>query len=227
MTPVTFHSAKGTKMPAELLYERGRKATIQIEGDPFPVEVEVTQVSRKKPRKGKLVPATKSATAKELRNKAKELGIADYEDMTKAELVDAIESVEDNGDAPKATKKKAAKKTKPKKATAKKSKAKKKKAETDGDEEEEVGDNPFRANTNLWHITEALMEGGKRSALVKKLRKKLKFNPRKQDPDELDVDEEIDRRLKVVGYILKNQHGFELEHEGRGSDAYIKATPPS
>lgn len=89
------------------------------------------------------------------------------------------------------------------------------------------GPNPFRPNTNLWHFTEALMVGGKRSALVKKLLPKVKYNPRVQSDDDFDKEAETDRRLKVIGYILKNQHGWEYEHEGRGPDAYIKATPPA
>lgn len=224
MTDVTFHSAKGTRMPATLIEQKGGKATIQIEGDPFPVEVKKSQITIRN-KKGKAMPKTKSKgpTAKELRNKAKEYGIADYEDMTKAELQEAVESFEEEEVDEEAPKKKAAKKTtksKAKKTTAKK--GSKKTADA-----EENGVNPFRPNTNLYHVTEALMEGGKRSALVKKLRNKVEFNPRKQDAEDMDVDEEIDRRLKVVGYILKNQHGFELEHEGRGKDAFIKATPGS
>lgn len=89
------------------------------------------------------------------------------------------------------------------------------------------GPNPFRPNTNLWHFTEALMVGGKRSALVKKLLPKVKYNPRVQSDDDFDKEAETDRRLKVIGYILKNQHGWDYEHEGRGPDAYIKATPPA
>lgn len=166
------------------------------------------------------------ATAKELRKEAKRMGIKGWEEMGREELKAAISS--QNGEstgktkkAKKASKAKAetpAKKTKS--AKAKKGKAKATKSASSN------GSNPFRAGTNLWHITEALMQGGKRSELVRKLRSKLEYNPRVQAEDDFDVDAETDRRLKVVGYILKNSHGWTYEHEGRGTDAHIKVTPP-
>ena len=88
------------------------------------------------------------------------------------------------------------------------------------------GPNPFRPNTNLWHITEALMRGGKRSTLVARLLPKLEYNPRVQSADDFDAELETDRRLKVVGYLLKNRFGFTYVHEGRGKDATIKVIPP-
>lgn len=203
---------------------------------------------------------TKEAPSpKELRRKAKALGVANWEEMDREELAKAVAAQEgDTEDAPAKAKKstrstKAAKGTKEPKATAEKpvkakksarateapkakkgSKANKsskgpskkreapRPAETGSD-----GPNPFRPNSNIWHITEALMKGGKRSTLVKQLKPKLEFNPRKQSAKDFDVDAEIDRRLKVIGYILKNDHGWDYSHDGRGPDAVIKVTPPA
>lgn len=164
-------------------------------------------------------------SAKDLRKRAKALDVEGWKDMNKEELQAAIDAAEGKSTS-KATKgtgkaekaeKKPAKKTA---AAAEKPKREPKpKAEADPN-------NPFRPNTNLWHITEALRAGGKRSELVKKLKPVLEFNPRKKSKKDFDTDEEIDRRLKVIGYILKNKHGWDFTHEGRGGDAFIQATPP-
>lgn len=165
---------------------------------------------------------TKTRTAKELRQEAKFLGIEGYSSMSKAELLEAVTTAEKAEEADE--KPKAKRKSTKAKSSSKSSKTTKRKAAAS--EDADPG-NPFRPNTNLWFITEALKEGGKRKDLTKKLKKKLEFNPRKKDPEDFDVDAEIDRRLKVVGYILKNDHDWDYTHEGRGTDAYIQAVPPS
>ena len=86
--------------------------------------------------------------------------------------------------------------------------------------------NPFRSGSNLWHITEALMRGGSRADLVAEVKPLLNYKPRVQDVQDFDTDAETDRRLKVVGYILKNRYGWSYTHEGRGPEAFIQAVPP-
>jgi hypothetical protein len=130
-----------------------------------------------------------------------------------------------DGDAPaKRTARKATKATK--KRTAKKAPAAKKRTAAPRPPANVDTPNPYRPGTNLYYVTEALMRGGKRSALVRLLKPKLKFSPRVQSEADWDVDAEIDKRLKVIAYELANKHGFSRVQEGRGVDAFIKATPP-
>lgn len=221
---------------------------VTISNDPFTVYVDHRQLERK----GRMPRATAVAdapavTSKELRRKAKNLNVRNWEEMDRDQLAEAIAEAEGDGEAAPVRKTRAAKATKApakaaaepakaasksaratkaapaKKTTAKKAPAKAAKAKESSERE---GPNPFRPGTNLHLITEALMKGGKRSALVKRLVDKLEYNPRVQDTDSFDREAETDRRLKVVGYILRNQHGFSYEHDGRGPDAFIKATPP-
>lgn len=121
--------------------------------------------------------------------------------------------------APRSTKKSASKRP------AKAAKATTKKAPRPPVEYE--GPNPFRAGSNNWHITQALLKGGKASTLAKSLLTKLNYNPRKQKPKDFDAQAETEYRLMRIGYILRDDHGFDYQREGRGSDAFIKVVPPS
>jgi hypothetical protein len=87
-------------------------------------------------------------------------------------------------------------------------------------------DNPFRPGTNIWYITEELLKGGKRSTMVKRLKDKLEFTPRVRKSKDFDLDAEIDRRLRIFGYALKNEHGYSYVLRGRGKDAYLRVYPP-
>jgi hypothetical protein len=212
---------------------------ILIDGDPFPVMVARAQVTQTGGSETTMTTTARQTTAKELRRQAKNAGVEGYMEMSREELVEALGAVNggEEAAASRTTRKPAsngtgrARRTKPAEAPAEKparaAKATKATKSTAKATEKADGPNPFRSGTNLWHITEALMRGGKRSDLVAKLRTKLSFNPRVKSEDEFDVDLEIDRRLKVIGYLLKNQHGWEFTHEGRGSDAYIKVAPPA
>lgn len=157
---------------------------------------------------------------KELRRQAKALRISGWEDMDRAELKRAIKKAGAKpGEATKAKAEKASSKKAPK------TKTKSKPSKSDDDDEDD-GPNPFRAGTNLFHITEELMKGGKRSSMVKRLKKKIELKPRKNKKD-FDVDEQLDRRVLIVGQILRNDHNFEVTREGRGTEATIVAVPPS
>jgi len=216
----------------------GSRIEILIDGDPFPVMVARNQVTAQGGSETTMTTTTRQPTAKELRRQAKNAGIEGYMEMSREELIEALETVEDGEEAAasRTTTRRAAngtgraKRTKPAEAPAKATKATAKKAApakaAAKSSEKADGPNPFRSGTNLWHITEALMRGGKRSDLVSKLRNKLSFNPRVKSAEDFDTDLEIDRRLKVIAYLLKNQHGWEMQHDGRGSDAFIKVTPP-
>lgn len=181
--------------------------------------------------------ATKPSAA-EYRAAAKELGIVNWEEMGKDELIAAVDAARKGTSAPakkasKRTTKAPAKKAPAKKAAAKRAPAKATKAPAKAKASgranpASVEDDPipFRPGTNLYLIAKALMKGGKRSALVKQLAPKLEYNPRKQDAKSFDREAETDRRLKVIGYILKNQHGWTYAHKGRGTDSLIHVTPP-
>jgi hypothetical protein len=105
-----------------------------------------------------------------------------------------------------------------KKAT---TKAAAKVSESEEDELPENG-NPFQQGSNLYWMTEELIKGGKRSAMVKRLQKKISLNPRTRSFTPEEEAAEIDRRLVIVSQTLRNEHGFEMEREGRGADTVIR-----
>lgn len=163
-------------------------------------------------------------TAKAMRTKARELGIEGWEDMDKDELSTAL--VEAEGSVPakpkKAApaKKAAAAKKAPAKAAAKAAAKKAPVAESDPDDP-----NPFRPGSNLHLMVKELMRGGKRSAMVTRLRGKIDLKPRARSGSDFDLDEEIDYRLVRVCQVLTNDHGFTIEKDGRGKDQFVKAVP--
>lgn len=187
----------------------------------------------------KTMPTSTKPNVRELRRQAKALKIAGWSDMDTEELTAAIEAHESNGSKPKSRATKAAaevgrtaKKT-TRATTAKKgstpvstktAKAKAKAAD-EGEEMAENG-NPYKPGTNLFEITEELIRGGKRADMVKRLKRKIELNPRTES-DEYDTDAELDRRVLIVGQLLRRDHGFEVVREGRGpEDGTIVATPP-
>lgn len=189
------------------------------------------------PEGGSAVPntTTNKPNTRELRKQAKALGVEGWEDMSVRALQAAVEAAEDGEttkeEAPKrrttrATKT-AAKSTPAKATAAKKSTAKK--AATNGDAESTVAENgnPYKPGTNLWHITEEILKGGKRAAMVKRLKKKVELKPRNAGP-EWDEDAELDRRILITGQILRRDHNFSVERGGRGpEDGTIVGTPPT
>lgn len=251
--PIRYHTYGGSILNATVQADHmlGRMLDILINGDPYSVYADHRQLQLAEGARD--MPTATEKTAKELRREAKNLGVQGYMDMDRAELeaaIDASKTGDTAGEqrteaAPaKKVKKvaKVAKSTAPpadeeedeqlEEAPAKKAKKSKKappakKATKKAATAPKVSDgpNPFRAGTNLYHITEALIRGGKRSKLVDKLVPKLEYNPRTKGAD-FDPRVETDRRLKVVGYLLKNKYGFEYKHDGRGEDATIKVIPP-
>lgn len=119
--------------------------------------------------------------------------------------------------------KKADKPAKGKKADKGKAKGKSsKKAPAKAEREVAENGNPYTEGTNLWHMAEALIKGGKVSTLVKGLRKKVDINPRSREYDEDSLNAELQRRLIICSQHLRNDFGFEMEKEGRGWDAVIR-----
>lgn len=121
----------------------------------------------------------------------------------------------------------AAKKAAASKSTKKAAPARTSKRAAAVEDDEEEGDNPFRAGSNLFLMTEELMKGGKRSAMVRRLSRKIELNPRVRGGRDYDSDAEIDYRLVRVCQVLTNEHGFIIEKDGRGTEQTVKAIPPS
>lgn len=190
---------------------------------------------------------TNEPTNRELRIQCKDAGIEGWQTMDRSEMERALKTTttaaksaakdkETTVSKPKAPAKKAAGKTAKKAAPAKtkapaKGKATAKKAAPKATPKAAAKstnpNNPFREGTNMWFLTESLLKGGKRSAQVTKLRKKVDVTPR--DGSKLsgaELDAQIDRRLQICAQILERDHGFTKEKEGRGSDATLKVTPP-
>lgn len=237
---VRFHSSRGSVMKATVTtgHKLGDMTEVVIGQDPFPTLVAHRQLEAVGANGRIKMPTTSAPSARDLRRKCRNLGIEGWEEMSRQEMTTAIK--EHKGDAPAAPRKKkaaAAKKTAPaKKATTKKaapakkaSKSTKKTTKRSAPRPPASVDtpNPYRPGTNLFHVTEALMKGGKRSALVKALKGKMKFAPRVQAEKDFDVESEIDKRLKVIAYELANKHSFSRVQEGRGPDSFIKVTPPA
>lgn len=255
---------------------------IQLAGDPFAVCVYTKQIRPTTEKENKMSPsATKEKPkAKDLRRKAKALGVDGWEDMSLDELIAAVDKAEakdakksgkkstkkaaapvvdedddededdededdedddddeDEDEAPakskRSSKKSAAAKKSTSKSKASKSKDKassksgkksgksSKKAAAKPEREVAENGNPYAEGTNLWHMAEALIEGGKVKTLVKKLRKKVQINARTRDYDEDSLNAELQRRLIIVSQHLRNDFGFEMEKEGRGWDAVIR-----
>lgn len=85
--------------------------------------------------------------------------------------------------------------------------------------------NPFKPKTNMFYIAEELIKGGKRSAMVKRLSKKVVLTPRGDNPD-FDTEAELDRRILITGQILRKKYKFNVVKDGRGHDATIVAERP-
>lgn len=123
----------------------------------------------------------------------------------------------------------AAKKAPAKKAPAKKAPPAKAKSKSKDDEEAEVANengNPFKPGSNIFEITEALIKGGKRSTLIKQLKRKIDLKPR-TERDDWDEEAELDRRLLIIGQILRRDHSFNVVIDGRGREGTIQAEPPA
>lgn len=253
---VLFFPKKGGQM--EAVVDRvisDKLLSLRIANDPFPVPVKKKQVSPCK-EAGKVVksksetvresdeqnergtmPTETKPKAKELRNEAKALGIEDYEDMSRSELVKAIKKANKakNGsgsknkgvkkvsrtEAEKASRDRAAKKA-PAKKTAKSAAKAKTKSGPKGKTNE---GNPFRPGSNLHLIHNLLVKGGKRESLAQKLADKVALHPYTNDVSEVDLVD-YDKRIVLGAQTLRDQHNYKIERDGRGLSGTIKAVPP-
>lgn len=256
---VIFCSDAGTLMPGTLLRHEGEVAEVLLDGDPFPVEVSITQIKEAD------MTDVRERTVRELRSDAKALDIKGYSKLSKPELIAAVEAAETaaDGTAPRKRKasavaKKATRKASPKKASTraaptrtprkqmteaalKASEAKrtakadplplKHRAGRTSVAEREIieaqGPNPYRRGTNIWYVTEQLLKGGKRQTLINRLLRsgKITFTEQVREKEGFDEEKELDHRLRIIGYTLRNEYGFGYTMQGRGRTAYIKVWP--
>lgn len=173
--------------------------------------------------------STKSKpTVRELRRSAKALGVDGWEEMDEAALTSAVETAEKKSAKKNSARTGKAVEKATAKATAKKGTAKATAAKSTAKPEAPIAENgnPFKEGTNLFLITEELIKGGKRSTMVTRLKKKIDLQPRTKKAKDFDVDYEMDRRILITGQLLRNEHGFEVTREGRGTDATIVAVAP-
>jgi hypothetical protein len=219
---------------------------VQLDGDPYAVCVQRDQVSsvshndqresdettERNTNMSTVTEAPKKVSAKELRREAKTLNVEGWEEMSATELKAAIRDKRKASGKKKASKEEVAavaeatpkqRRTSAASAPTKATPAKATKKAKAKDADEDTGDNPYKAGSNLYHITEELLKGGKRSAMVKRLKSKIELKPRQRAGDDYDVEAELDRRVLIVGQLLERDHGFTVTREGRGKDALIKA----
>lgn len=247
---------------------------LRIAKDPFPVCVKKSQVSpcdkdgkvlKSKPRantghnkeKSSKMPKTDSKpSARELRNEAKALGVKDYDEMSRKELVQAIKVAKKGGtksgkskvktekvsreeaeefaaerQAQKSGKAKPKKKGSAAKAAAKSKPAKKAAAKP-------VKATKTKAKTNGQVVTgdNPFRKGSNLHVICGLL---LKGGKRESLAEKLsaktdlhpysgnDVDlGDYDKRILLAAGTLRDKHGFQIERSGRGLEGKIKAIPP-
>lgn len=243
---IVFASRSGRRFKAKIVEPqpvRG-KVAILLDGDPFPVMVNIAQVL-----KGDDMPAAtqRGPESRQLAKRARMLSVPGYQTMTMPQLRKAVEEAENprKREATSARKtvskktgavkvvarkeaaprkprpvKKAAKKRTPAKV-AKKSAPKKAAAKKVASN----GTNPFRVGSNVWKMAEELLRGGKRSEMIKRLKKTMPLHPWSKDKEE-NPDRAIDKRLLLTAADLQKTYGYKIVREGRGAAGTIVAMPP-
>lgn len=235
---------------------------VHLQGDPFPVDLKESQVSscdesevvvtskQKVPKSGakrkskEKKMSTASSEAKELRQRAKSLGIEDWENLGRKEMRKAVEKAEaalagDADETPKA--KKASKKAKTKeKKDVKAEKVAKKSSAPEGSDEAlglsfargttakdlpDEGVNPFRKNSNLHLVAKLLLKGGTRRSLAEQMATKVTLHPYQKDADTVDLND-YDKRIVLGAQTMRDQFGYGVQRQGRGLDGKIKVFRP-
>lgn len=258
---VVFYSArkKNTLRATVQEFIAGEMVAVLVDGDPFPVNVSMKQLkkslhkdsdhatvrSAKEGENTNMAVATKKTTTKELRLKAKELGVEDWQSLERGDLLRAIKRVQvSNGSKPKARRtaadkaaqkerieQRAAQRATPAKKVAKTVKKAAKRAPdqtvTDPVTDASSVENPFRKGSSRWRMAEELLKGDKRKNMVKRLKRQIDLHPYTKKVGDLDVDFELDKRLMLTAQAMVNDHGFVIERDGRGLEGTIKVTKPA
>lgn len=235
-------------MPAKVVSPNISKGEIEVNiaGDPYPVLVKANQLLKVRED---IVAESTSAAIRKFSKRAKLLGIRGYQNMTEKELKRAVRREEDSFEdiAKPSSKKKAkskpsskpkAKTTKPAAKPSKKAKVKatngtsktttkKKVSKEKAKVALKAGDpaNPFRHGSNSWKMAEELLKGGKRSDMIKRLRKTMPLHPWSKDKETEPV-KAYNKRLLLTAAAMERDHGFKIKSEGRGTSGTLKAIPP-
>lgn len=203
---VTFRARTGKKFPGVVKgLTSTDKVLVLLGDDPFPVEVGVDKLVVTEYKD--TMATTRKTTTKRTAKAAAEAAPRRRRNRT------ATVASEDAAEATPA--KRAAKK-----APAKRAAAAPKASEA----------NPYRPGSNMFKITELLLQGGKRSAIVKKLQGRggIDLHPYTQDKDDLDVEKELDKRVTLTAQNLERKLGYTVEKTGRGmAEGTIKVVPPA
>lgn len=220
---------------------------VKLEGDPFAVRVEMSQLSCNQTGKSVSSPpqGNKARTrkdsqlsktdAKQLRKDAQALGIEGYEDMSIKKLAKAVAKAEKKAakSTPKkavakkapAAKKPAAKKTAPKAKAAAKPKTDKPKGKPGPKPRVvEPGENPYRPGTAMHVAFGILKTGGTRRVMAQKLAKKAQIHPHSRAGNTTEAD--YDKRLILTSQHLQKNFGWGVSRDGRGLDGKLKIFPP-
>jgi hypothetical protein len=184
------------------------KVSVLLGDDPFPVEVGVDKLIPQEYIDTMTTKTAEKATTTRTAKKAAASKAAAPRRRRAAASTETAEVAEAVAEAPKRGRKAAA--AKPVKAAAKT-------AETA---------NPYRPGSNLFKITDLLLKGGKRSAIVGKLQRQIDMHPYTQDKDTLDVEKELDKRVMLTAGLLARNFGYTIEKSGRGMESgTIKVVP--
>lgn len=209
---VTFTARTGKKFPGIVKgFPSADTVLVLLGDDPFPVEVDVDKLI---PQEYIDTMTTKTASKATTKRSATKASAAPRTRRTKT--VTAV--VEDDA-APAAPARRGRKAAAATKAAAapKTTKAAVKRSDDP---------NPYRPGSNLYKITDLLLKGGKRSAIVAKLQRQIDMHPYTQDKDSLDVEKELDKRLMLTAGLLERNFGYKVEKNGRGMESgTIKVVP--
>jgi hypothetical protein len=249
--PVTFRSTKSHRRFEAKVHDpriREGKIAIVVATDPYPVLVNVFQLSRKDESM-----ATKAPSARALANEAKMLGVKGYRSMTGPQLKAAVEKAKKAkaGSSPRKARatSKPAKRTPAKRTTAKKATSKRRSpSQATGNRPGRKAptgraraaakkvparskvvaghpDNPFRPGSNLFFMAEELLKGGIKTDMVKRLKKRMHLNPWSKDEEE-DPDRAINKRLMMTASDMVRTFKFKMETDGRGLAASVRVYKP-
>lgn len=248
---VLFQPAAGNPRKGKVLKSSKLEGTMLVflDGDPFATALKIKQLQKIKDpvtynqQTKNSVPEgeTMATSFKELRKEAKQQGIEGFEEMDKDELKAALSALveEEEQEVPVATAKKGKKKSKKVVAEVATTKVKKSKkaASSNGSKPKAEAtakmraaaptkNNPFRQGSNSYLIVERLKKGGSREAMINDIMPQLALRPTKNvsnsDTDTITVRGRIMKALTV----LEKEYNWKVRKDGRGDDAFLKATPP-
>jgi hypothetical protein len=253
--------------------KRKGKVEVLLESDPFPVVVTKKDLvcgsllgsvrsakkagstggtTQEEVRMPKSTPAQRREEVRSLRDTARTLGIEGADDMSRADLKDAIAAAKTTA-AP--AKGKATKTAKPTKKAAPRPKVSKEQAEKVRPPSEAKAEpapkatkaaksskpakaakpakaeavegevaNPFRKGSDRAFIYNLLVKGGTRQKMAEKAQAKIHLRPYSVDAGEPGLLD-FDKRLTLVATVLRDEHGYEIVKTGRGLAGTLKVVP--